>query len=238
MRRLVEDDVRTRLRGMDTRGLQDRRIRSVDELTSRKSSIDIPEVLDRLEIPFDPALEKLRDENRRQGRRSRQPVPYDVVLATNMVSVGVDVGRLGLMVVAGQPKATAEYIQATSRVGRRHPGLVVTVYNWARPRDLSHYEQFEHYHATFYERVEALSVTPFAERALDRCLSAIFVGLVRLREQTFNSNKGAGNISREHAVVQRAIDAIRRRAELFQDVALGERVKSSSREPLGPLVAP
>ena len=72
------------------------------------------------------------------------------------------------MAVASQPKTTAEYIQATSRIGRKYPGLVVTIYNWARPRDLSHYERFEHYHATFYQHVEALSVTPFAARALDR----------------------------------------------------------------------
>ena len=64
------------------------------------------------------------------------------------------------MVVAGQPKACAEYIQATSRVGRntKAPGLVCTVFNWARPRDLSHYETFEHYHQTYYRHVEALSV--------------------------------------------------------------------------------
>ena len=115
--------------------------------------------------------------------------PLDVLLATNMVSVGVDVQRLGLMVVAGQPKTTAEYIQATSRVGRKFPGLVFTVYNWTRPRDLSHYERFEHYHATFYNHVEALSVTPFASGALSRGLTALLVSCVRLQGTEFNANK-------------------------------------------------
>ncbi len=82
-----------------------------------------------------------------------------------MLQVGVDVQRLGLMLVVGQPKNTAEYIQASSRVGRdprNRPGLVVALGNWARPRDLAHFEQFRHYHETFYAQVEALSVTPFS----------------------------------------------------------------------------
>ena len=215
MRRLVEDEVRSRLSKMDARGLA-RRVGalSLEELTSRKSSTEIPEVLDRLETSFDPAAEALRQAQRAAGRRVEQPRPYDVLLATNMISVGVDVKRLGLMVVANQPKTTAEYIQATSRVGRSQPGLVCTVLNWARPRDLSHYEQFEHYHATFYQHVEALSVTPFSARALDRGLSALLVAYVRLLGMEFNENARAGQISGTHPYVQRAIADITRRARL------------------------
>jgi superfamily II DNA/RNA helicase len=140
--------------------------------------------------------------------------PLDVLLATNMVSVGVDVKRLGLMVVAGQPKTTAEYIQATSRVGRSHPGLVCTVYNWARPRDLSHYETFEHYHSTFYKHVEALSVTPFAPGALARGLTALLVACVRLQGSEFNANDRAGRIDRNHPYVREAVKLITKRASL------------------------
>ena len=184
MRRLVDDDVRLRLQSTADRGLADRKTPSVEELTSRRSSADIPRILDRLETAFDPAQDKLR----RAGKSKDRSVPLDVLLATNMISVGVDVSRLGSMVVAGQPKTTAEYIQATSRVGRSAPGLVCTVFNWARARDLSHYERFEHYHATFYQHVEALSVTPFAARALDRGLTALLVALVRLTDDEFNAN--------------------------------------------------
>lgn len=204
MRRLVDDDVRARLSKAELRGLAARVLSydSVDELTSRKGGTDIPEVLDALEAVFDPALQG-------KGRK-----PLDVLLATNMLSVGVDVRRLGLMVVAGQPKTTAEYIQATSRVGRVWPGLVTTVLNWVRPRDLSHYERFEHYHATFYKHVEALSVTPFAPRAIDRGLTALLVSCVRLLGMDFNENARAGRIDRHHPFVRAAVEEIVHRAHL------------------------
>jgi hypothetical protein len=130
-----------------------------------------------------------------------------------MISVGVDVPRLGAMVVAGQPKSTSEYIQATSRVGRQHPGLVFTVYNWARPRDLSHYETFCHYHRTLYRQVEALSVTPFAPRALDRGLTGVLASLLRLCGPEWNPNRGAGLVDPAAAKAARARDAIRARAD-------------------------
>src|SRR6201999_1073489 len=104
----------------------------------------------------------------------------DVVLATNMLSVGVDIPRLGLMLVNGQPKTMAEYIQATSRVGRGAvAGLVVPVLNSAKPRDRSHFETFRTWHSTLYREVEATSVTPFASRARDRALHAVLVAVVR-----------------------------------------------------------
>ena len=196
-RRLVEDDIRTRLRDADQRGLAKRQIRfgAVEELTSRKTGTDIPKILERLELIFDKAQDAQREADRKAGK---QPAtrPYDAVLATNMISVGVDIERLGLMAVAGQPKNTSEYIQATSRVGRSNagPGLVVTLFNWARPRDLSHYETFEHYHETFYKHVEALSVTPFSARALDRGLSGVLVALMRLRDDRLNANIKAGDL--------------------------------------------
>ena len=212
-RRLVEDDIRNRLRDADERGLAKRRIwqGSVEELTSRKSGTDIPGILERLETVFDMAHDAQRDADRKADIRPA-PRPYDVMLATNMISVGVDIERLGLMVVAGQPKTTSEYIQASSRVGRSNkgPGLVVTVFNWARPRDLSHYETFEHYHDTFYKHVEALSVTPFSAPALKRGLAGILVGLMRLQDQHLNANEDAGKLSDTDPnmpwIMQRIID--------------------------------
>lgn len=226
-RRLVDDDIRNRLRDADQRGLAKRRIRAVDELTSRKSGTDIPKILERLEAIFDQAQDVKREADRRAGQ---QPAtrPFDVILATNMISVGVDIERLGLMAVAGQPKNTSEYIQATSRVGRSTsgPGLVVTLFNWARPRDLSHYETFEHYHETFYKHVEALSVTPFSPSALKRGLSGVLVALMRLRDQRLNANAKAGELQGTDSEMPGVIDRIVARAEqALGDASVGALVR-------------
>jgi hypothetical protein len=199
MRRLAEDDVQTRayrvqMSEIARPGLAQRKVKNVDELTSRVSSKDIPKKLDELEVAFKGVRDADGVWRARWAKGETQAM--DVVLATNMLSVGVDVNRLGLMAVNGQPKTTAEYIQATSRVGRAFPGLVCAVLNWSRPRDLSHNETFEHYHDTFYRHVEAQSVTPFAPRALDRGLTGAMVSWLRLDKDAYNSNLGAQQMNR------------------------------------------
>lgn len=174
MRRLVEDEVANKVRDIEEgkRPLLfvgphpwagDRKLELPAELTSREST------------------ERVKETKRRLAARrtSTDPEPLDVVLASNMISVGLDVDRLGLMVVTGQPKTTSEYIQATSRVGRSYPGLVVACLNVMRPRDRSHYERFAAYHESFYREVEATSVTPFSGQALDRGLVGMLVSMVR-----------------------------------------------------------
>jgi hypothetical protein len=176
MRRLVEDDVRARVRQAERRKPKDwtgphpwskNRVGWLEpvELTSREKTEKIKQSKARLAARYVGAAE-----------------PVDVLLASNMISVGVDIDRLGLMVVAGQPKTTSEYIQASSRVGRHkdYPGLVVTCFNVMRPRDRSHFERFTAYHESFYRHVEASSVTPFSGPALDRGLAGTLVALLRL----------------------------------------------------------
>lgn len=226
-RRLVEDDIRARLRDADQRGLAKRRVRALEELTSRKSGTDIPRILERLEAVFDKSLEAQRLAERKEGKPLSSAVPYDVILATNMISVGVDIDRLGLMLVAGQPKNTSEYIQATSRVGRSSlgPGLVCTVFNWARPRDLSHYERFEHYHETFYKHVEALSVTPFSARALDRGLTGVMTGMMRLKDEHLNGNLKAGEVQDSDPIWAEVFEILAKRGEnATHDPAVAARI--------------
>jgi hypothetical protein len=223
MRRMVEDDITRRVRRLSRRGLSNRPTPlMLTELTSRINSADIGKALASAGNEFDTALDSTAAHQHIQtlakarrdatspkdkkaaeaayaaaiGKRAFDGRPIDVLLATSMLQVGVDVARLGLMVVTGQPKNSAEYIQASSRVGRdsNRPGLVTVIYNWARPRDLAHFETFAHYHETAYAKVEALSVTPFADRAMDRGLAAALVALVRHARPEFEPETGAHKV--------------------------------------------
>lgn len=160
---IMQDDVKHSLELVSARRQETpRHLQPPSELTSRVKSDEIREKL--LEL----------DASRDTGEAA------DVVLASNMISVGLDVGRLGLMLVNGQPKTIAEYIQATSRVGRgKVPGLVVTLYNANKSRDRSRYETFPTWHGALYRDVEATGVTPFAPRARDKALHAPFVAMAR-----------------------------------------------------------
>ncbi|MEH0624631.1 helicase-related protein [Streptomyces stelliscabiei] len=178
----VHDDVVAYLELLAEReGVTVRSVVNYSELTSRVDASEIPARLKGIE-------KRLPDED-----------TVDVLLATNMIAVGVDVDRLGLMAVMGQPQTTAEYIQATSRVGRAHPGLVTVMLNSTRSRDRSHYESFQHFHSALYREVESTSVTPFSARARDRGLHAVIVALTRILIPAARPNDGAGKVdSYEH----------------------------------------
>ena len=209
-RRLLEEEVtsllttydqRRRLNESSTRYARRKIANEPLELTSRVPTSEVSTTKARLELSFDNEKQRV-----------------DTALATNMISVGLDISRLGLMVMLGQPKTTAEYIQASSRVGRedQRPGLVVVLLNPNRPRDRSHYERFSFWHSVFYRDVEATSVTPWSSRALQRGLPAITVALARHLSPALSWAKDAGNAD--------AIDAIQ--AEVAQ--RLGDRARRSA----------
>ena len=144
----------------------------------------------------------------------------DAALATNMISVGLDITRLGLMVIHGQPKLSAEYIQASSRVGRdkAKPGLVVTMLNVHKPRDRSHYERFSYFHKTFYRAVEVTSVTPFSPRALDRALASTLLSICRHSLPFMAAPGGAHEILSHKATLEGAKKELIRRVELHRQM--------------------
>ena len=230
MTRYMGDDVQNRVKrprkdsGFPPRIGTDFGFLNKGELTGRMASSKIGETLDRLGLEFDPDYDtteacRARIAAQKDGKKvpTRKEPPFDVILATSMLQVGVDVQRLGLMLVVGQPKNTAEYIQASSRVGRdaEKPGLVVTLGNWARPRDLAHYEQFRHYHETFYSQVEALSVTPYSPTSLARGLDALLVSATRVVQATVDDGlspeRNAGRIKDHRDAVERIVDRLKAR---------------------------
>jgi hypothetical protein len=156
--------LRNRL-GIDPNHL--RWLNNILELTGRLKSDELPEAITALEVTTS-----------RSSDRS-----IDVCLASNIIEVGIDIDRLSLMTVVGQPKTTSQYIQVTGRVGRRtqeRPGLIAMIYSASKPRDRSHFEKFRSYHERLYAQVEPTSVTPFSPPALDRALHAVMVAYTRL----------------------------------------------------------
>ncbi|MGJ3561780.1 helicase-related protein [Streptomyces sp. INA 01156] len=173
----------------------------MEELTSNLPRAEQPVLLDRLEKSWD------------------DPKSVSFLPCTNMLSVGVDVKRLALMLMQGQPKTTAEYIQATSRVGRHAvPGLVVTFFNATRPRDRSHYETFDVYHRALYRHVEPTSVTPWSVPSRRRALHAVLVVLVRHRLGLAAENQ-AGRILDRLPEVKKLIEELAQRAETAEPTA-------------------
>ncbi len=223
-RRILEEEVQNtvksygqRKRVGEDRGLfQDRKnFSEVVELTSRVPTNKVAEARRRLGVGFFNIKQRV-----------------DCAIATNMISVGLDIPRLGLMVVLGQPKTHAEYIQATSRVGRvdERPGLVVTLLNIHKPRDRSHYERFRHYHETFYRSVEVASVTPFSARALDRGFAGALVGLARHLQPELTPPLGAECIADVRASLERRLLEVMlervRQQPLADEAERAERLRS------------
>lgn len=160
-----------------------RNIGTAYELTSRVNTSELNDTLDRLE-----------NMTYSQENIEKKQYPINVLLASNMISVGVDVSRLNLMFLQGQPKAVSEYIQASSRIGRSNPGLAVTLYDASKSRDRSYYEQFKSFHSAFYKYVEPTGITPFSAPARDRALHAVLISGARQSDVNLNADDSAPNI--------------------------------------------
>ena len=151
-------------------GMHDR----AEEFTSRQESSKIKALLTRTEQPVSFTLGG--DRNQYINENSEN---MDMALASNMFSVGIDVSRLNLMLMIGQPGSVAEYIQSSSRVARASKGLVINLLNPMRARELSIFEDYTAFHEAYYKNVEPLSITPFTEMAVDKLMNAVLVGFVR-----------------------------------------------------------
>lgn len=210
---LVVDDVNARLLPRSERlDIPLRRVRAdrVLELTSRRGPEELPNDLRDLKRSVDESDDAV-----------------DVVLSSNMLSVGIDIPRLALMLMVGQPKTTAEYIQATSRVGRGHVrGIVTTLFRSNRARDRSHFETFRGYHEALYRNVEPTSVTPWSLASRERSLAGALVALIRHTIPALSANGSAARLDlsnpSQHATVTSLVDAFSRRIELADDDELDD----------------
>ena len=197
-RRILEEEIRNTIKGY---GIRKRIGETTGLFRDRRSFSEVVELTSRV------STDKVAEARRRLGCGHHEKDRVDCAIATNMISVGLDIQRLGLMVVLGQPLRHDEYIQATSRIGRddERPGLVVSLLNIHKPRDRSHYERFRHYHETFYRSVEVGSVTPFSARALDRGFAGALVTLARHGRSELTPAPGVKRIGDVRAELERLL---------------------------------
>ena len=190
---VVADDVKDFIKRISYRQIvkqyTSRNIGTAYELTSRVSTTELNDTLDKLEH-MTYSAENI----------ANKKYPINVLLASNMISVGVDVSRLNLMFLQGQPKSVSEYIQASSRIGRANPGLAVTLYDASKSRDRSYYEQFVAFHSAFYKYVEPTGITPFSYPARDRALHAVLLSGTRQSVDELNADDNASNIVFEYDI--------------------------------------
>ena len=206
---LARDDIPARIKVIATDEQDARDITRVEELSANVKGPKIPELLKNLAKP----------------QRSGEAV--DTLPCTNMISVGVDISRLNTMIVVGQPKSSAEYIQASSRVGRSSkypPGLVVTLYSPNKPRDISHYETFRSYHQALYRHVEATSVTPWTEPAMERALHAALIIAIRATAGLRDSGS-AKHFRKDNEDIKRVTGALKERMQNAMEGLTGKEQK-------------
>ena len=209
----MEDDVRDMLNRAAKRvGGKRRLIWSPEEMTSRVSTPDLNGIMER--------LERIRYSAKNIAAKK---YPVDIVLSSNILSVGIDVARLNVMLMVGQPKLTSEYIQASSRIGRSLPGTIFVLYDGARSRDRSYFEQFKSYHEAFYKYVEPTGITPFSPPARERGLHAVLVSIIRNVIPGMAREMDAGNfdvsvfseeLQRIKAGLLKRVKEIRQRADV------------------------
>lgn len=190
-------------------GFPPRELRERKELTSRRTSSELKEVKSAMK------------------RRRNEPHCVDTVVTTNMFQVGIDIPRLGLMAIVGQPKSNSEYIQSSGRVGRRKPGLVLSLLRSNYPRDQSHFENFRVFHQEIYRSVDRTSTTPFSQRALDRGATTALAVLLRMGISELSGRHDLNNLLQSQAIRNRA-EALR---DNFTDLISSRELHQSVQTP-------
>lgn len=199
---------------------------SKSELTGRLSGAEVVNELEKVGRHWDPnkRLPYLKESSTEWVHGTTPP---DLILATNMISVGLDVDRFNTIVMNSMPRNIAEYIQASSRVARNKPGLVITLHNPFRARDLSHFERFREFHEKLYYYVEPISITPFSKKSVSKYLPLYNAALIRHHYNSLANPENAASLSQQlqDAIKNDMYKYFRKRLERTQDPNLSSELR-------------